>query len=71
MDQNKKLYRSKDNRMICGICGGISNLTGVDVTIIRLIFAVVSFLLGFFIGGLILYFIAAIIIPLEPDHIDI
>ena len=34
----KKLYRSRTNRMIAGICGGLEDFTGVDATIWRLIF---------------------------------
>lgn len=71
MADGRKLFRSKDNRMISGVCGGIAEMLGVDATIARLIWVLVSFFLGFFIGGIIAYIICIIIIPEKPDHIDI
>ena len=58
-----RLYRSKDERMIWGICGGIAKHYGMDPTIVRII-AVVSILvtgLGFW-----LYLILRFVVPLEP-----
>lgn len=64
MENNyKKLTRSKLNRMICGVCGGIGNYLGIDPTVVRilwLIFSIAS--LG---TGLIVYLIAAVVIPEE------
>ncbi|MEE1243136.1 PspC domain-containing protein [Frisingicoccus sp.] len=57
----KKLYRSKRNRMICGVCGGIGEYLDVDPTIIRL----VALVLGFSGTGLFVYIVAAIIMPDE------
>ena len=71
MSYVKKLYRSKSNRMIAGVCGGIGERTGIDPTIIRLVWAVASILLWWGLGGIILYIVFAIIIPDEPTHIDI
>ena len=59
--ENKVLKKSKTNRMICGVCGGIGEYFNIDPTIIRLlvvIFAITSV-------GLIFYIIAAIIMPEE------
>jgi len=56
----KKLYRSKKNRIIAGICGGIAEYTNTDPTVIRLIWAL-SVLFGGF--GLFAYLIAWIVIP--------
>ena len=61
----KRLYRSKKERMIAGVCGGIGEYTKVDPTIIRLLWVIFSFPLGI-IGGVILYIIAAIVIPEAP-----
>lgn len=55
----KRLYRSRTDRMLYGVCGGIAEYLGVDPTIVRLIWAL--FLLSG--SGLILYFIAALVIP--------
>ena len=57
----KRLYRSKDNSVLCGVCGGIGDYLNVDPTIIRLL----CLLLGFTGSGLIAYIVAAVIIPEE------
>lgn len=57
----KRLYRSKKNRIIAGICGGIGEYTGVDPVIIRLIWIVVTLItLGV---GILAYLIAWLVIP--------
>lgn len=58
----KKLYRSKKNRIIAGVCGGIGEYLDLDPTLIRLLWALLS-LNGVGIAG---YIIAWIIIPEEP-----
>jgi phage shock protein C len=60
----KRLYRSRDQRMLAGVCGGIADYLGMDPTIVRL----VTVLLGIVSFGtaLIGYIIAAIIIPEAP-----
>lgn len=60
----KKLYRSRKDRMICGVCGGIGEYFNVDATLIRLGMV----LLGCTGSGIVAYFIAAIIIPDNPDR---
>ncbi len=61
---NKKLYKSQENKMIAGVCGGIGEYFNVDPTLIRLAWAVLSIPTAMF-GGIVLYIIAAIIIPNE------
>jgi len=56
----KKLYRSKKDRIIAGVCGGIAEYAKIDSTLIRLAFAV-SVLFGGF--GILAYLIAWFIIP--------
>ena len=34
--EQKKLYKSRENRMICGVCGGIAEYFNIDPTLIRL-----------------------------------
>lgn len=58
----KKLYRSRSNRMICGVCGGVGEYFNIDATLVRLLLV----LLGCTGSGILAYFIAAIIIPDEP-----
>ena len=58
---DKKLYRSRANRMVCGVCGGIGEYFNVDPTLIRLGAAILTVCsVG---TGLILDFVAAVIIP--------
>ena len=57
----KKLTRNTDDKWIAGVCSGIADYTGMDVTLVRLL-VVVATLLGF--GSLILaYIIAWVLIP--------
>ncbi len=59
----KRLYRSKDERMIWGICGGLGQYFDVDPTIVRVVWVVTLFLGGF---GILAYIILRFVIPLEP-----
>lgn len=56
----KKLYRSRNNRMISGVCGGFAEYINLDPTIIRLLWVLFCFAGG---TGVLAYIIAAIIIP--------
>ena len=58
----KRLYRSKTNRQIAGVCGGLAEYFNIDPTIVRILFVVGTLLGG---PGLILYIILAIIVPEE------
>lgn len=63
--ENKKLYRSRSDRMIAGMCGGLGKYLSIDPTLLRLLFAL---LVVFGIGsGILIYFILMIIVPLEPE----
>ena len=57
----KKLYRSRNSRMICGVCGGIAEYFNIDPTLIRLAWIILT-CMGFG-TGIIAYIIAAIVIP--------
>ena len=63
----KKLYRSKQQRMICGVCGGMAEYFNIDVTLVRLAFAGLSIICG---GGILAYIVAAILIPEEGTSIE-
>ena len=70
MATGKKLYRSTSNRMLAGVCGGIAEYFGADPTLIRLAYVLLSvFTVAF--PGIIVYIIAAIIIPSDPGYTDI
>ncbi len=60
---NKRLYRSRRDVMICGVCGGIAEYFEIDPTIVRLIAVVLIFGWG---SGLLAYLVGAIIIPKNP-----
>ena len=58
----KKLYKS-NNRMICGVCAGLAEYLGIDPTVVRLIWAA----LGLTGTGILLYIIAALVMPVNMD----
>jgi phage shock protein PspC (stress-responsive transcriptional regulator) len=58
---NKKLIKS-DDRIICGVCGGIADYLGIDQTIVRLGAVFLTCCFGF---GIIPYIVAAIVMPDE------
>ncbi|MEZ4517039.1 MAG: PspC domain-containing protein [Chloroflexota bacterium] len=60
----KKLVRVDKGRMIAGVCTGLGAYFGVDPTLIRVIFVVLS-ILGFLIGGVLLYAVLWAIMPME------
>ena len=62
----KKLYRSDENKMLAGVCGGIAEYFGVDPTLIRLAWVVFSLLGG---SGLLAYILPAIIIPRDDSNL--
>ncbi|MBI4019552.1 MAG: PspC domain-containing protein [Candidatus Aenigmarchaeota archaeon] len=55
----KKLYRSRTNRILGGVCGGIGEYFDVDANIVRILFLISG-------AGLMIYLIAWILIPEEP-----
>ena len=59
-----KLYRSRKDRMLFGVCGGLGKFFGIDSTIIRIVFVLLAFT-GF---GILAYIIIAIIAPLEESQ---
>lgn len=63
MAKMKRLYRSQDDRLIAGVCGGIAEYFAVDPVWVRLIAIVLLFVDGI---GLIAYLAAWIIVPSKP-----
>jgi len=66
MEMEKRLYRSRRDKVISGVCGGIADYFDLDSTIIRLAWVILIFLGG---TGLVAYIIAAIIVPEEPENV--
>ncbi|GAA0446517.1 hypothetical protein GCM10008983_25480 [Lentibacillus halophilus] len=58
----KRLYRSRSERMIKGICGGLAEYFNIDPTIIRLLFAALAFAGG---ASIYAYIIGVFVIPSE------
>ena len=58
----KRLYRSRSDRMIWGVCGGLAKYFDIDPTIIRIIAVLLIFANGL---GILAYIILAIVVPLE------
>ena len=59
----KRLYRSRDNRMLAGVCGGLAKYFGMDPVLVRVL-AVVAIFLSFSLAVL-AYIILAVVVPLE------
>lgn len=64
----KKLYRSRTNKKLAGVCGGLAEYLNIDPTIVRLIWALVVFCAG---AGVVAYIVCALVIPEQTtDYID-
>jgi phage shock protein PspC (stress-responsive transcriptional regulator) len=63
METTRRLYRSKNDRKLSGVCGGLGEYTGVDANVVRVLFVVLAVLGG---AGLIIYLAMWIIVPQEP-----
>ena len=59
----KRLYKARGQRMVCGVCGGVAEYFGIDPTLVRLAFLLLAAGWG---SGLLAYILAAIIIPEPP-----
>ena len=62
---SKALVRSRDGRMLAGVCAGVAGYFGLDVTLVRVIWAVVSVITGG--AGVLAYLVAWVIIPGESQ----
>jgi len=65
----KKLYRSHSQKVLTGVCGGLSEYFAIDVTLVRLAFVILTIIGG---SGLLIYIIMSIVVPVEnhphPSH---
>ena len=62
---NKILYKSNENKMVGGVCGGIAEYFDIDPTLVRLGWVLFCALGG---SGILAYIIAAIVIPRRPEY---
>lgn len=60
MDERKRLYKSRNNKMICGVCAGIADYFSIDPSIVRVLWAVLALAAG---TGVLAYIACAIILP--------
>ena len=65
----KVLARSRKGRMVAGVCAGVAGYFGIDVTLVRVIVAVVSVITGG--AGVLAYLAAWVIIPAEGEKTSI
>ncbi|MCJ8014328.1 PspC domain-containing protein [Paenibacillus sp. KQZ6P-2] len=60
----RKLYRSRRDKMVTGLCGGLSEMVGIDSTLLRILLVITAF---FSCGTtLFFYFVASLVVPKEP-----
>jgi phage shock protein PspC (stress-responsive transcriptional regulator) len=64
MNLQRRLYRSRDDRIVAGVASGMAQYLGIDPTIARLVW-LLAFLPGG-VPGLLLYVLCWLIIPAEP-----
>lgn len=62
MTEQKRLYKARNNRIFCGVCGGIGEYFSVDPNVVR----IGAVLLGFTGTGLVAYIVAAVLLPEKP-----
>lgn len=59
----KKIYRSRSNKKLLGVCAGFAAYFGIDPTVIRLAWALLALIWG---AGILAYLVAALVMPEEP-----
>ena len=64
----KKLYRSRNDKKLAGVCAGLAKYLNMDANVIRLIMVLLTLFVG---GGLIAYIVCALVIPEEPDYVEV
>ena len=62
INPGKRLYRTREGRVVAGVCTGIAAYFGIDATLVRLAFAVFTIFGG---AGILIYLLAWIVIPEE------
>ena len=67
MQDVKRLYRSRHERKLAGVCAGLGEYIEVDPTIVRVLYLLGTIITGFF-PGIFIYFAMALIMPVEPRN---
>ena len=63
---NKRIYKNREKKMLCGVCAGLAEYFDIDPTLVRVLWAVIS--LGYGIG-LLAYIICALVFPDKSEVI--
>jgi phage shock protein C len=61
---DKRLFRSRTDKKLAGVCGGLAEYFGIDPTLVRLAWVLVAAFAG---AGILAYIVAALIIPENPN----
>jgi len=64
--ERKRLYKSESDRKITGVLGGVSDYMGIDPSLVRIAYVILTILTGF-VPGVFLYLLMAFIVPAEPE----
>jgi phage shock protein C len=64
MDSTRKLYRSRSDRKLAGVCGGLAQFFNLDPTLIRVLLVVLAVLGG---SGILIYLAMWIMVPNQPQ----
>jgi phage shock protein C len=62
----RRLTRSRIDRQVAGVCGGIAEYAGLDATVVRVVVAILAIYPGAIVGGVIAYAVAWLILPADP-----
>ncbi len=69
MSDVKKMERPRTGRVMAGVCAAIANYANLDITVVRVIYVLLTFFTAF--SGVIIYFILALLIPEEKNQFNI
>jgi len=64
LTMEKKLYKSNTDKKIDGVCAGVAEFFNIDPTLVRLAWVLVALFAG---SGILLYIVAALVIPRKPE----
>lgn len=69
MSEQKKMERPRTGRLLAGVCAAIANYANIDVTVVRVIYTLLTIFTAF--SGIIIYFILVLLIPEEKNQFNI
>ena len=64
-EQPKRLHRSRTDQKLLGVLGGVADYIGLDSSLVRLVYVIVTILTGF-VPGIFLYLVMGFVVPREP-----